>query len=183
VTGGTDALLAAKGEILITHGQGDFFQLNQGPIQIFKNAGERRVDRRHLLSLVQDGLNSFDGRTFHGIEDLFRGMSEIRQFFSVSKNSFLFFQCFFFPDADPSLFKLARVDKGMTDMRGDVRDLDSLCHVLNESRPEIVIHMAAQSLVRDSYEDPVKTYSTNVMGTVNLFEAVRMYKDVKRSST
>ena len=83
------------------------------------------------------------------------------------------------PPTDPSLFKLARVDRGMIDIRGDVRDLNSLSHALNESRPEIVIHMAAQSIVRDSYKIPVDTYSTNVMGTVNLLEAVRSCNSIR----
>jgi CDP-glucose 4,6-dehydratase len=83
------------------------------------------------------------------------------------------------PPTDPSLFKLARVDKGMIDIHGDVRDLNSLCNALNDSRPEIVIHMAAQSIVRDSYKIPVDTYSTNVMGTVNLLEAVRSCNSVR----
>jgi CDP-glucose 4,6-dehydratase len=83
------------------------------------------------------------------------------------------------PPTNPSLFKLAGVDRGMIDIRGDVRDLNSLCHALNESRPEIVIHMAAQSIVRDSYKIPVDTYSTNVMGTVNLLEAVRSCNSIR----
>lgn len=78
------------------------------------------------------------------------------------------------PTSDPSLFELARVAEGMTaSLAGDVRDLDSLSRALNGARPEVVIHMAAQSLVRRSYQDPAGTYATNVMGTVNLLEAAR----------
>ncbi|MCW5744738.1 MAG: CDP-glucose 4,6-dehydratase [Alphaproteobacteria bacterium] len=76
------------------------------------------------------------------------------------------------PDTDPSLFHLA-ADRHAVTRLGDVRDLDALRACLDESRPEIVFHMAAQSLVRASYDDPVGTYATNVMGTVNLLEAVR----------
>jgi CDP-glucose 4,6-dehydratase len=77
------------------------------------------------------------------------------------------------PPTIPSLFEKALVAKGMNSIEGDVRDLAKLTRALREARPEIVIHMAAQPLVRKSYQDPVETYSTNVMGTVNLLEAVR----------
>ncbi len=79
----------------------------------------------------------------------------------------------------PSLFEVAEVGKGMTSIIGDIRDLEKLCAVFAEHKPEIVIHMAAQSLVRYSYIEPVETYSTNVMGTVNLLEAVRSTASVK----
>jgi CDP-glucose 4,6-dehydratase len=74
---------------------------------------------------------------------------------------------------DPSLFEGADVESGMVSLVGDVRDLSRLRESLQKYRPEIVFHMAAQSVVRLSYQDPVDTYSTNVMGTVNLLEAVR----------
>lgn len=74
---------------------------------------------------------------------------------------------------DPSLFEIARVSAAMTSIRGDVRDLEHLKSAISEHRPQIVVHMAAQSLVRRSYENPADTYATNVMGTVNLLEAVR----------
>ncbi len=77
------------------------------------------------------------------------------------------------PPTDPSLYDLARVQEGIRDLRGDVRDLESVYKVLQEANPDIVIHMAAQSLVRRSYADPVETYSTNFMGTVHVLEAVR----------
>lgn len=74
---------------------------------------------------------------------------------------------------NPSLFEIARVGEAMTSIQGDVRDFEHLKSVVTEHRPQIVVHMAAQSLVRHSYENPVETYATNVMGTVNLLEAVR----------
>ncbi len=83
------------------------------------------------------------------------------------------------PPTKPSLFEVAEVDKGMTSITGDVRDLKTLRQVFVDHRPEIVIHMAAQPLVRYSYIDPVETYSTNVMGSVNFFEAVRTTASVK----
>ncbi len=83
------------------------------------------------------------------------------------------------PPTTPSLFDVANVGAGMTSIIGDIRDLDSLRAVFAEHQPEIVIHMAAQALVRYSYDNPVETYSTNVMGTVNLLEAVRMTPGVK----
>lgn len=80
------------------------------------------------------------------------------------------------PPSEPSLFDLACVDDGIEDIRGDVRDLDKLQSCMAGYDSEIVIHMAAQSLVRRSYLEPVNTYSTNVMGTVNVLEAVRNLK-------
>ena len=74
----------------------------------------------------------------------------------------------------PSLFEQANVGDGLSHTLGDVRDLSSLAHALAEARPDIVFHLAAQSLVRQSYADPVGTFATNVMGTVNLLEAVRL---------
>ncbi len=83
------------------------------------------------------------------------------------------------PPTNPSLFEVAEVGSGMTSIIGDIRDLDKLQAVFTEHQPEIVIHMAAQPLVRYSYQNPVETYSTNVMGTVNLLEAVRKTPGVK----
>ena len=83
------------------------------------------------------------------------------------------------PPTNPSLFEVAEVGKEMTNIVGDIRDLEHLRAVFSEHRPEIVIHMAAQALVRYSYVEPVETYSTNVMGTVNLLEAVRSTGSVK----
>jgi CDP-glucose 4,6-dehydratase len=82
------------------------------------------------------------------------------------------------PPTQPSLFVLAQVekgqvDKGMKSICGDVLDLDHLRRVVREHWPEIVIHMAAQSLVRRSYVDPVGNYATNILGTVHILQAVR----------
>ncbi|MDA8027547.1 MAG: CDP-glucose 4,6-dehydratase [Nitrospiraceae bacterium] len=83
------------------------------------------------------------------------------------------------PPTKPSLFESAHVAGGMTSCIGDVRDLEQIQTVVSSHQPEIVFHMAAQSLVRYSYANPVETYETNVMGTVNLFEAVRRVGRVK----
>ena len=83
------------------------------------------------------------------------------------------------PPTQPSLFEVIQIEKGMTSVIGDIRDLAHLRSVFSEHQPEIVIHMAAQPLVRYSYVEPVETYSTNVMGTVNLLEAVRSTPSVK----
>jgi len=83
------------------------------------------------------------------------------------------------PPTNPSLFDVAQVGKGMTSVIGDIRDLAKLQAAFAEHSPEIVIHMAAQPLVRYSYQNPVETYSTNVMGTVHLLEAVRNTPGVK----
>lgn len=83
------------------------------------------------------------------------------------------------PPTEPSLFDVARVQQGMESIIADIRDLSVLQQAMQTARPEIVIHMAAQSLVRHSYQNPVETYATNVMGTVHLFEAVRHLDSVK----
>jgi len=83
------------------------------------------------------------------------------------------------PPTNPSLFEVARIADGMTSLEGDIRDLPRLTAAIAEYRPDIVIHMAAQPLVRYSYKNPVETYSTNVMGTVNLLEAVRQTNNVR----
>ena len=83
------------------------------------------------------------------------------------------------PSTQPSLFEIAEVAQGMTSVIGDIRDLPKLQAAFAECLPEIVIHMAAQPLVRYSYQNPVETYSTNVMGTVHLLEAVRNTPGVK----
>ena len=79
----------------------------------------------------------------------------------------------------PSLFDTARVAEGMRSQTGDVRDLALLSRTMQAFRPEVVIHMAAQPLVRLSYRDPVENYSTNVMGTVHLLEAARHCDSVR----
>jgi CDP-glucose 4,6-dehydratase len=77
------------------------------------------------------------------------------------------------PDADGSLFADANVAVGMQSVIGDVRDLPALSRAVATARPEVVFHLAAQPLVRVSYEQPVETFAVNVMGTVNLLEALR----------
>src|ERR1022692_3484844 len=83
------------------------------------------------------------------------------------------------PPTSPSLFETASVASGMQSITGNVCDLPHLKHVMADSKPEIVFHMAAQSLVRVSYEDPILTYQTNVMGTANLLEAARTTDSVR----
>jgi CDP-glucose 4,6-dehydratase len=83
------------------------------------------------------------------------------------------------PPTDPSLFEKADVAKGMTSTVGDVRDPEALDKAMAAHDPEIVLHLAAQPLVRLSYERPVETYATNVMGTVHLLEAVRKAGNVR----
>lgn len=83
------------------------------------------------------------------------------------------------PPTNPSLFDKARVAQGIESITGNICDADSLCAAAARARPEIVIHMAAQPLVRYSYANPVETYSTNVMGTLSVLEAVRKIGGVK----
>lgn len=83
------------------------------------------------------------------------------------------------PPTEPSLFRLCRTDELVTSVIADVRDPEQLQRVMMGVQPEIVIHMAAQPLVRDSYKIPVETYAVNVMGTVNLLEAIRACPSVK----
>lgn len=80
---------------------------------------------------------------------------------------------------NPSLFHLIGLDKKMNSIIGDIRDLEHLKRVFAEIQPEIVMHLAAQPIVRDSYKNPVYTYETNVMGTVNICECVRLNPCVK----
>jgi CDP-glucose 4,6-dehydratase len=77
------------------------------------------------------------------------------------------------PPTQPSLFEQAKVEKSVRSIVGDIRDFARLKTVITECHPEVVIHMAAQSVVRRGYEDPIETYSSNVMGTVHLLEALR----------
>jgi CDP-glucose 4,6-dehydratase len=78
----------------------------------------------------------------------------------------------------PSLYELGRVGEGVADVRGDVRDLAAVREAFSRA-PEIVVHMAAQPLVRQSFRDPRATYEINVMGTVNVLEAVRATPGVR----
>lgn len=79
----------------------------------------------------------------------------------------------------PALFELCGLEKRMNSVIGDIRDLEKLEKVFQETQPEIVIHMAAQPIVRESYKNPVDTYGINVMGTVNVLECVRTCKSVR----
>jgi len=83
------------------------------------------------------------------------------------------------PPTNPSLFEVANVGAGMRSVIGDVRDFKLFKTTMQDADPEIVIHMAAQPLVRYSYSNPVETYATNVMGSVHLLETVRHTKSVK----
>lgn len=83
------------------------------------------------------------------------------------------------PPSSPSLFEVAHIADGMISMEGDIRNLMKLQSAMEQHQPEIVIHMAAQSLVRCSYQNPVETFATNVMGTVNILETVRHIPSVK----
>lgn len=78
-----------------------------------------------------------------------------------------------------SFFKGANIEKNMNSIIGDIRDLKLLKQAVKNANPDIIIHMAAQALVRDSYDDPVMTYTTNVMGTVNIFEAAKECNNLK----
>lgn len=83
------------------------------------------------------------------------------------------------PPTEPNLFTIADVAHSLDHRLADIRDADKLAAALREAAPEIVFHLAAQPIVRDSYEIPVETYATNVMGTVNVLEAVRHTPGVK----
>ena len=83
------------------------------------------------------------------------------------------------PPTNPSLFEVANIVSGMHSIIEDVRDFDSLHKAIKEAKPEIVIHMAAQPLVRYSYKNPVETFATNVMGSVHLLESIRDVGGVK----
>lgn len=83
------------------------------------------------------------------------------------------------PNTEPNLFDVANVADGMTSIIGDIRDLALVNKVFQQCQPDIVIHLAAQALVRYSYIDPIATYQTNVMGTLNILEALRSSNSVK----
>lgn len=82
-------------------------------------------------------------------------------------------------ERNPSLFDMSGVKDRIMHIKGDVRDMEHLRKVFEEFHPEIVLHLAAQPIVRDSYKDPVYTYETNVIGTVNIMECVRLTPSVK----
>lgn len=83
------------------------------------------------------------------------------------------------PPTEPSLFSMCKIDSEIDSIIGDIRDLNCLIGVFEKTKPEIVFHLAAQPIVRESYINPVYTYETNVMGTVNICECVRLNKCVK----
>lgn len=83
------------------------------------------------------------------------------------------------PPTNPSVFQLLSLNSRMNSLTGDIRDLNRLRKVFEDIRPEIVIHMAAQPIVRESYKNPVYTYDVNVMGTVNVLECIRFTDSVK----
>ncbi len=83
------------------------------------------------------------------------------------------------PPTNPNLFELARLRDRMDSVIGDIRDFGYLKETFERVQPEIVLHLAAQPIVRDSYKDPRYTYETNVMGTVNIMECVRLFPCVK----
>lgn len=83
------------------------------------------------------------------------------------------------PKSEPNLFTITKIGNDINSFFGDVRDLDNLKRTLNRIKPEVVIHMAAQPLVRESYNEPVLTYETNVMGTVNILEAIRKCDSIR----
>ena len=84
------------------------------------------------------------------------------------------------PNTKPCLYDLARIDNALIkSYQEDIRNLDLIRDAINYEKPEIVFHLAAQSLVRESYINPIDTYSTNVIGTVNLLDSLRTVESVK----
>lgn len=79
----------------------------------------------------------------------------------------------------PSMFQICRLDKEIDSVKGDVRDLDKLQNVIRKKRPELILHMAAQPIVREGYRNPVYTYEVNVMGTVHILECARINECVR----
>lgn len=83
------------------------------------------------------------------------------------------------PPTNPNLFSLIGLEKNIHSVIGDIRDLEKLKKIFNECKPEIVFHLAAQPIVMEGYKNPVATYETNVMGTVNILECIRQSESVK----
>ncbi|MBA2648555.1 MAG: CDP-glucose 4,6-dehydratase [Legionella sp.] len=83
------------------------------------------------------------------------------------------------PPSEPNLFTLADVAKNMIHIHGDIRKIDDLKKTIIEHQPDIVFHMAAQSLVQHSYQHPLETYETNVLGTIYIFETLRCSKNTR----
>ena len=82
------------------------------------------------------------------------------------------------PPTTPSLFEIANIEQDIHSVIGDIRDYKTLKAAFDEAQPEIVLHLAAQPIVRDSYKDPAYTYETNVMGTVNILECIGRMKSL-----
>jgi CDP-glucose 4,6-dehydratase len=83
------------------------------------------------------------------------------------------------PNTEPSHFNLTKLEDLITHVEGDIRDIKVIEKTFKQSKPEIVFHLAAQALVRDSYSEPKSTFDTNIGGTVNVLEAIRNFSDVK----
>lgn len=83
------------------------------------------------------------------------------------------------PNTDPSIYKICDIDRDIKSVIGDIKDLDKLCDAMKEFNPDIIFHLAAQPLVRLSYKEPKNTYETNVIGTLNVYEAARKCHSVK----
>lgn len=83
------------------------------------------------------------------------------------------------PPTSPNLFELAQVSNCIEDIRGEIRDFEWVQKVVEQTRPEIIFHLAAQPLVRESYRNPVETFETNIMGTIHLLDAVRQVGGVR----
>ena len=83
------------------------------------------------------------------------------------------------PPTNPSIFEATKTASQMKSIIGDIRDREKLVNAVKETSPDIVLHLAAQPIVRTSYKDPVGTYESNVMGTVNILEAVRATSSMK----
>lgn len=86
---------------------------------------------------------------------------------------------FALPPVNPSLYEMTGIERNINSVCGDIRDFDSLWNAFRQAQPEIVFHLAAQPIVRESYRNPVGTYHTNVMGTVHILECVRLSDGVK----
>jgi CDP-glucose 4,6-dehydratase len=83
------------------------------------------------------------------------------------------------PSTNPNLFTLSSIEKHMHSVIGDVRNKENLLNAFKQAKPEIVIHLAAQPIVLEGYKDPVGTYETNVMGTLNVLECIRQHEGVR----
>ena len=83
------------------------------------------------------------------------------------------------PPTHPNMFELVNADQEMESVEGDVRDFNHLKTIVEQRKPEIIFHLAAQAIVFRSYRDPIETYSTNIMGTVNVLEAIHQTAHTK----